>query len=102
MVQLAYEDSVAIMEGLIDAGWDVTMLTNFAADTFRHARTLYPFLDRPRGVTGSGEIQLLKPDIESDEKHARDFGLNPEATVFIDDTLVHGEAARAAGRRGVH
>src|SRR5690606_21604083 len=102
MVPHAYEDSVAIMEGLIDAGWDVTMLTNFAADTFRHARTLYPFLDRPRGVTVSGEIQLLKPDIEIYEKHARDFGLKPEATIFIDDTLINVEGARAAGWHAVH
>ena len=29
MVPHAYDDSVAIMEGLIDAGQDVTMLTNF-------------------------------------------------------------------------
>ena len=102
MVPHAYEDSVAIMEGLIDAGRDVTMLTNFAADTFRHARTLYPFLDRPRGVTVSGEIQLLKPEIEIYEKHARDFGLKPEATIFIDDTLVNVEGARAAGWHAVH
>src|SRR3546814_17222632 len=35
MVPHAYEDSVALMEGLLAAGRDVTMLTNFAADTFR-------------------------------------------------------------------
>src|SRR5690606_32872952 len=34
MVPHAYDDSVAIMTALIDEGRDVTMLTNFAADTF--------------------------------------------------------------------
>lgn len=102
MVPHAYEGSVAILEGLIDAGRDVTMLTNFAADTFRHAREIYPFLNRPRGVTVSGEIGLIKPDIAIYEKHARDFGLTPAVTLFIDDTPVNVEGARAAGWQAVH
>ena len=102
MVSHAYDDSVAIMLDLIDKGYDVTMLTNFAADTFTHARELFPFLNRPRGVTVSGEISLIKPDVEIYEKHARDFGLKPETTLFIDDTLVNVEGARAAGWQAVH
>ena len=102
MVPYAYEDSVAIMEGLIDAGRDVTMLTNFAEDTFRHAREIYPFLNKPRGVTVSGEIRLIKPDLAIYEKHARDFGLKPQATLFIDDSLPNVEGARAAGWQAVH
>ena len=38
MVSHPYEDSVAIMERLIEHGRDVTMLTNFAADTFAEAK----------------------------------------------------------------
>lgn len=102
MVPYAYEASVAIMEGLIDAGRDVTMLTNFAADTFRHAREMYPFLNKPRGVTVSGEIKLIKPDVAIYQKHARDFDLAPEATLFIDDSLANVEGARAAGWQAVH
>ena len=78
---LLYLESVAIMEALIDDGRDVTMLTNFAADTFREARKLYPFLDLPRGVTVSGEVGLIKPDLAIYEKHSRDFGLEPAHTL---------------------
>jgi 2-haloacid dehalogenase len=102
MVPHAYEDSVAIMTGLIDAGHDVTMLTNFAADTFREARERFDFLNRPRGVTVSGEIGLLKPDVAIYERHARDFGLDPAASVFIDDSIKNVEGARAAGWQGIH
>ncbi|MEQ9248527.1 MAG: HAD family phosphatase, partial [Nitratireductor sp.] len=56
MVPYAYDDSVAMLETLIDAGHDVTMLTNFAADTFSEARERSTFLNRPRGVTVSGEV----------------------------------------------
>lgn len=101
MVPHAYEDTVALMTGLIDAGRDVTMLTNFAADTFQEARKLYPFLDLPRGVTVSGEVGLLKPDVAIYQRHVADFGLDPAACLFIDDVTVNVEGARAAGWQAV-
>lgn len=101
MVPHAYEDSVALMTSLIDAGHDVTMLTNFAADTFREAREMYPFLDLPRGVTVSGEVGLLKPDVAIYQRHVADFGLDPAACLFIDDVTVNVEGARAAGWQAV-
>jgi 2-haloacid dehalogenase len=97
MVSHAYEDSVAILRSLIGLGHDVTMLTNFAADTFREARKRFPFLDEPRGVTVSGEVRLLKPDVEIYRRHAGDFGLNPAATLFFDDSPKNVEGARKAG-----
>lgn len=101
MVPHAYEDSVAIMEGLIDGGWDVTMLTNFAADTLREARERFAFLDRPRGVTVSGEIGVIKPDPEIYRIHAESFALEPVATLFIDDSPANVEGAKAAGWQAV-
>ncbi len=102
MVPHAYEDSVAILESLIDGGHDVTMLTNFAADTFAEARTRFPFLNRPRGVTVSAEVRLLKPDRAIYELHATSFDLDPAATLFIDDSEKNVEGARAAGWQAVH
>ncbi|MCL6706224.1 HAD family phosphatase [Pseudomonas sp. R2.Fl] len=102
MVPYAYEDSVAIMLGLIDAGRDVTMLTNFAADTFSEAKEIYPFLKVPRGVTVSGEVGLIKPDVAIYDTHARSFGLDPARTIFIDDSLPNVEGARKAGWQAVH
>lgn len=101
MVSHAYEDSVAIMEGLIDSGHDVTMLTNFAADTFSEARERFPFLSRPRGVTVSGEIHLIKPDREIYDHHAESFGLDPASTLFIDDSPKNVAGAKAAGWQAV-
>lgn len=101
MVPYAYDDSVAIFESLIDQGLDVTMLTNFAADTFVHARKLYPFLNRSRGITVSGEVKLIKPDVEIYRLHARTFGLEPSRTLFIDDTAANVEGARKAGWQAV-
>ncbi|ATN33821.1 2-haloalkanoic acid dehalogenase [Rhizobium sp. ACO-34A] len=101
MVPYAYEDSVEVLTSLIKAGHDVTMLTNFAADTFTEAREIFPFLNRPRGVTVSGEIGLIKPDVEIYQRHAEDFGLGPSATLFIDDVMENVEGAKAAGWQAV-
>ncbi len=101
MVPHAYDGSVAIMEGLIAKGRDVTMLTNFAADTFTEARELFPFLEKPRGVTVSGEVGLIKPDERIYRLHAETFGLTRVATLFIDDSAKNVEGAKAAGWNAV-
>ncbi len=97
MVPHAYDDSVALMERLIRSGRDVTLLTNWAADTFVEARGRFPFLDRPRGVTVSGEVGMIKPDRAIYDHHAAAFGLEPAATLFIDDSQKNVDGARAAG-----
>ena len=102
MVPHAYDDSVAILEQLIAEGRDVTLLTNFASDTFREAQERYPFLKKPRGVTVSGDIGLIKPNVEIYDTHAKSFGLDPASTIFIDDSYPNVEGARAAGWHAVH
>ncbi|MCB1463830.1 MAG: HAD family phosphatase [Nitratireductor sp.] len=102
MVPHAYEDVVEIMEGLIVGGHDVTMLTNFASDTFAEARERFAFLKKPRGVTVSGEVRLLKPQREIYDHHVSSFGLDPAATLFIDDSEKNVDGAKAAGWQALH
>ncbi|MER8456938.1 HAD family phosphatase [Mesorhizobium sp. M0915] len=101
MAPHAYDDSVAIMERLIDTGHDVTLLTNWADDTFREARDRFPFLERPRGITVSAEIGLIKPDRAIYDHHVAAFGLEPSATLFIDDSQKNVDGAKAAGWQSV-
>jgi HAD superfamily hydrolase (TIGR01509 family) len=97
MVSHAYDEVVAILRALIGRGHDVTMLTNFASDTFRQAQALYPFLAEGRGVTVSGDVRLLKPDPKIYAHHAEAFGLEPKATLFFDDSAHNVDGARDAG-----
>jgi 2-haloacid dehalogenase len=101
MVPHAYEDTVAIMIGLIESGHDVTMLTNFAADTLAEARERFDFLNRPRGVTVSADIRQIKPDRAIYDHHVATFGLEPAATLFIDDSQKNVDGAKAAGWQAV-
>ena len=101
MVPPAYEGSVTILKRLVEAGHDVTMLTNFAADTFVEARERFDFLKLPRGVTVSGDVRLIKPDPEIYRIHTETFGLEPSRTLFIDDSQKNVDGARAAGWNAV-
>lgn len=101
MVSHHYEESVAIFEYLIDKGHDVTMLTNFADDTFAAAQERFAFLKRPRGVTVSGRVKLLKPDTAIYRAHEEAFGLDPQACLFIDDSLANVESAKNCGWQAV-
>ena len=102
MVSHSYDGSVAILRNLIDQGYDVTMLTNFASDTFRRAQEIFPFLTWARGVTVSGDVKLIKPDVAIYELHAKTFGLEPSTTLFIDDSAPNVAAAKAAGWQALH
>lgn len=101
MIPHHIEGSVTIMETLIDRGHDVTMLTNFANDTFVEARERFEFLRRPRGVTVSADVKLLKPDRAIYDHHAETHGLDAAATIFIDDSPKNVDGAKAAGWQAV-
>ncbi len=97
MVPHHFADTLEIRDALLARGYDVTALTNFAADTFDQARAMYPFLDRFRGITVSAHLGLMKPELAIYRHHEKSFGLDPAATLFFDDSLANVEGARAAG-----
>jgi 2-haloacid dehalogenase len=101
MVGPEISGSVAIMRQFIADGHDVTLLTNFASDTFRESQERWPFLSETRGVTVSGDVKLIKPDPAIYKLHAETFELNPEKTLFIDDSLPNILAAHSCGWHAV-
>ena len=101
MIGPAHEGSVAIMRRFIAGGHDVTLLTNFASDTFREAQARFAFLKESRGVTVSGDARLIKPDPAIYQLHQKTFGLNPAKTLFIDDSIPNVLAAHSCGWHAV-
>lgn len=97
MIPGTIEETVAIVEDLIDRGIDVTALTNWASDTFAEAEAKYGFLSRFRGITVSGRVGLVKPDIAIYRRHAETFELSPANTLFFDDNVGNVAGARSAG-----
>ena len=93
--------STDILNSLLAKGHDVTLLTNFAADTFKIAQAKYDFLNSSRGATVSGEIGLIKPDIDIFYHHAKSFDLSPDHLLFIDDSAANVDGAIRAGWNAV-
>lgn len=97
MLTGAIPGTVAILEALLDAGWDVTALTNYSAETFPKAQAIYPILERFRGITVSGAARIMKPDLAIYRLHADTFALEPASILFFDDNAKNVVAAREAG-----
>ncbi len=101
MIHSEIPETVILLEALLSKQNDVTMLTNFACDTLEIARNRYEFLNSSRGITVSGDVRLLKPDIEIYSHHARAFDLSTGHTLFIDDSKKNVEGAINAGWNAV-
>ncbi|BBK45382.1 hydrolase [Allostella vacuolata] len=96
------QGTVAVLEELHAAGVPLFALTNWSAETWPLARPLFPFLDRFRGILVSGQVGLIKPDAAIFRRLCLDFALDPEDSVFIDDSPRNVEAAEALGFHAHH
>lgn len=101
-VPYAYQDVVDLYQQLMDAGYDVTLLTNFNQHTFLEAKAKYPFLGKARSETVSGLVQMIKPDAEIYQHHTHTHDLEREQTLFIDDSANNVAAARQWGWQAIH
>jgi 2-haloacid dehalogenase len=89
--------TVEVLEELRQAGVRLYALSNWSAETFPVARPRYPFLESFDGIVISGEVKLAKPDPRIFRHLLDRFGLDPAATVFIDDSEANVAAAAAEG-----
>jgi len=99
MVPGPIEGSVRLLESLIDGGVPVYAITNFSTAKFLEARERFPFLKRFRDVVVSGEVRLVKPDPAIYRLLLDRQGLDPAATLFIDDSAANVAGAQAVGLR---
>ncbi len=91
----------AVMAELQQAGVGLNALTNWSAETFPVARDRFGLLGRFGGILVSGAELLAKPDPAIFSLALQRFGLTPERTVFVDDSLPNIEAARTLGLTGL-
>jgi 2-haloacid dehalogenase len=89
--------TVAILEELHTRDVPLLALTNWSAESFPVARDGFPFLDLFDDIVVSGEERVAKPDPRIFRILVERHGLEPAATMFIDDSPANVEAASAAG-----
>jgi 2-haloacid dehalogenase len=89
--------SVAVLADLRAAGVPLYALTNWSAETFAITRERFEWLDWFDGLLVSGEERMTKPDPAFFQLLLDRFGLDPGATVFVDDSEANVAAARELG-----
>ncbi len=77
-------------------------LTNWSHETWPKALELFPFLQWFEGVVVSGVEKIKKPDPRIYQLMLVRYHLQPQRTVFIDDTLPNVETARKLGIHSFH
>lgn len=91
------EGTAAIVEELHARGTPLYALSNWSAETFRHARDRYAVLERFRAIVVSGEEKLIKPDARIFQVLFERHGVAPQGSIFIDDVARNADAARRLG-----
>lgn len=96
------DGTVDILHELDAQGVALYALTNWSAELFGRAKETFPYLNIFREIVVSGEVKLLKPDPEIYNILIDQTGLDPETTVFIDDSEPNIETANRLGFTAVH
>ncbi|HEY9412890.1 MAG TPA: HAD family phosphatase [Jiangellaceae bacterium] len=94
--------TVEILGQLRAAGTPLYALTNWSAEKFPLARERFGWLAWFEGIVVSGEEQVVKPDPRIYRILLDRHGLDPAATVFIDDSRPNVDAAAAVGITALH
>ncbi len=97
-----FEQNVALLQTLREAGVPNYCITNFSGPKFVLAKEIYPFLAGFDGIIVSGDEKLLKPDAPIYRLLLDRYGLEAEDCIFIDDSRANVEGARQVGMHAIH
>jgi 2-haloacid dehalogenase len=89
--------SVAILEELAEAGYELHALTNWSAETFPIGRARFAFLERFGTILVSGDERLVKPDARIFQLLLERIAHPAQRCIYIDDSAPNVAAAAALG-----
>lgn len=90
------------MEGLKKLGKHLYALTNYPEPSLTITMEKFPFFSLLDGYVVSSRVKMMKPDDAIFRLILEKYALNPEETLFIDDSAQNVQAARRAGMEGWH
>lgn len=83
------------------AGYKVYLLSNFGKTSFEIASEKFSFMDLIDGQVISYEVMEVKPDRAIYKALEEKYGIIPEESVFIDDSMKNVKAAKSYGYHGI-
>lgn len=96
-----YDYTRAWLYDLKAAGYSIYLLSNFGKTSFEIAREHFSFMDLVDGSVISYEVKEIKPDQAIFSVLEQRYGIRPEESVFLDDTMKNVKAAKAYGYHGI-
>jgi 2-haloacid dehalogenase len=90
-----------LASGLMD-DYRVYLLSNIGDLHWRHVDQHYGLESLTHGVVASFRVGAVKPSAAIYREAERRFGLDPAATVFVDDLQPNVAGAEACGWRAIH
>ncbi len=96
------QGSIAILYELKNRGFKLYLLSNFHKTAFLHVLSKNLFFENFDGMTVSYTKNLIKPSREIFEELCKDHGIDPNNSIFIDDTLSNVNTAKEIGFKTVH
>jgi 2-haloacid dehalogenase len=92
-----------LLDALAVRGHAIHAITNWSAETWPTGVFVHPRLGTAFGVTVvSGQERLLKPDPAIFARLCAKANVAPQDCLFIDDSVMNAEGARAAGMDAHH
>lgn len=88
------EDSVKVLKELKKSGYKVYYLSNFHLIAFEYVTKKYDFFSLFDGGIVSYKEKLIKPEEDIYKKIIEEYQIEPEKSIFIDDTQANIEGAR--------
>ena len=85
------------LDALKAAGYKIYILSNFSDKAFRECASELDYIEKADGAVISYKVGLIKPDPQIYRYLLDTYDIDPGEAVFIDDTAVNVEAARALG-----
>ena len=103
MLGYTHEDTLEILESVVqNPNYKVYALTNWSGETFPKALQKFHWLQWFEGILVSGDEGMRKPHKEIYELMLHRYNINPQETIFIDDSLKNVEGSEAVGIKGIH
>ena len=87
---------------LKNKGYEVYILSNMPREMAHELKELHPFLHAADGGVFSYEVNSIKPMPHIYDALLKNYPIQPEQAVFIDDVPVNLRTAQAMGIRGIH
>ncbi|WP_159084694.1 HAD family hydrolase [Dongshaea marina] len=97
-----FPEMLSLIERLKKAGYSLYVLSNMGLDSISHLRNQSNFLSQFDGILFSAECGHIKPEEAIYQLLLREFSLEPQTCLFIDDSKPNIEAAERLGIHGIH